>query len=111
MKLDKQIQNNHYGTVLGQTFDVHIGTAAWEAHSAVWNLANNSIFALRAKKTTENDARFGWAQNLSHAYGLLARSQAFWNVSVIQMIFTILCLLNSDNIVSLLKSFGNFNPN
>jgi len=78
---------------------------------AVWNLANNSIFALRAKKTTENAARIGWTQNLPHAYGLIARSQAFWNINIIQMIFTILCLLNNDNTASLLTSFGNFKPN
>jgi len=68
MKLDKQIQNNHYGTVLGQTFDVHTGRDAQEGRGAVWNLANNSVFVLRAKKTTENAARVGWTQNLPHAY-------------------------------------------
>jgi hypothetical protein len=35
MKLDKQIQNNYYGTVLGQTFDVHTGGASREERGAV----------------------------------------------------------------------------
>jgi len=77
MKLDKQIQNNHYGRVLGQTFDVHTGRDARGARGAVWNLANKSVFVLRAKKTTENAARVGRKQNLPHAFGLLARSHAF----------------------------------
>jgi hypothetical protein len=43
-----------WGATLGWNYEVNIGTAAWEACDAMWNLCINSVFALGARKTTEN---------------------------------------------------------
>jgi hypothetical protein len=51
--------------VQGETFNVTIGRAAWEACSATWNLGTNSAFALGPRNTTENLDRVGRPHDLS----------------------------------------------
>jgi uncharacterized protein YbcC (UPF0753/DUF2309 family) len=61
-----KVESQSYVSV-GESFNVIIGKAAWEACSATWNLDTNSAFTLGPRKTTENLNLFGRSQDLPDA--------------------------------------------
>jgi hypothetical protein len=65
-EFEVKVKSQSYVSV-ERIFNVTIGKASWEAYSATWNFGNNSAFAPRPRKTTENRHRVGQSQDLPEA--------------------------------------------